>query len=262
MSAIDRLSCPYCDADLNAHALSCRCCGRDLTPVLPLVRRIDELAEQVAELRERLDEQRAALPAAAMAEPLALPAPEPAAEPLAEEAGRHPKPLLIGFVTLIAVYWMVVLWLDLPLTVLRFVSMALPFAVGIAYLGNRRRLTWLDAGVAVLFALAAVAAMNALLGWIDSTPMLPQDPAGWRETFFYALSIGASMFAGMLLRVAKVALTARGLTSMPGLRDGVLAVNKNVPMDTLKAIELTVLMLGAALSAVTGIAAGLFGVLK
>ena len=102
--------------------------------------------------------------------------------------------------------------------------------------------------------------MNALLGWLDNIPMLPQGVAAWRETFFYALSIGASMFAGMLLRVSQVASTARGLASLPELQKGLLAVKGDVPMDTLKAIELTILLASTALSVITGMVAGLLGV--
>ena len=138
-------------------------------------------------------------------------------------ARRRFLALPLGLLVLLAAYWMVVLWLDLPLAVLRFVSIAIPFCVGLIYFGVRPRLTWLDVSVAVFFALAGVAAMNALLGWSDNIPMLPQGVAAWRETFFYALSIGASMFAGMLLRVSQAALSARGLASLPELRKGLVA---------------------------------------
>ena len=46
----DQLVCPYCDAVLNGNALSCRCCGRDLTPVLPLLRRLNAAETRLAGL--------------------------------------------------------------------------------------------------------------------------------------------------------------------------------------------------------------------
>ena len=92
--------------------------------------------------------------------------------------------------------------------------------------------------------------------------MAPQDVAAWRETFFYTLSISASMFSGMLLRVTQTALKARGLTSIPRLRDGLLGANGKLPMDTLKAIELTILLVSTVVSAITGLLAGLLGVLR
>ena len=61
----NQLVCPYCDAELNPGAISCRCCGRDLTPVLPLLRRLDAaerritgLEEARAALEQALDEVR------------------------------------------------------------------------------------------------------------------------------------------------------------------------------------------------------------
>ena len=112
----------------------------------------------------------------------------------------------------------------------------------------------------MLFAIASVAAMNALLGYLDSIPMLPEGTAAWRETFFYALSISASMVSGMLLQVFLAALSARGLTSLPRLREGLLKANGHIPVDTLKAIELTILLLSTVVTAITGLVAGFLGV--
>lgn len=260
--------CPYCDASINAHAISCRACGRDLTAVLPLLRRLDEVEGRLAALEARQEAQEServlALPAPAET-PSDLPAEStPPIEPVPAPAGgrRNLLALLIGYGAVMLAYCMVVLWLDLPLAVLRLSSIAIPFGVGLLYLGSRPRLTWLDSCVAVLFAFICVGSMNALLGWIDSMPMLPQGTAAWRETLYYALSIGASLFCGMLLRLLLVSLSARGLTSLPRLRQSVLAANGKVPMDALKAIELSILLVGTILSAITGLFAGLLGVLR
>lgn len=255
-------SCPYCDAMINGHAVSCRCCGRDLTPVLPLLRRLDDLEGRLAAIEKREEARLLALPApstltAAPAETSVLKM--PATLPIGR---RRVWALALGFLTLMAAYWTLIIWLDLALTVLRFASIAIPLAMGMVYLGPRPRLTWFDTSVAVLFALVSVGSMNALLGWTDSMPMLPQGTAAWRETFFYALSIGASLFCGMLLRVTQVALSSRGLTSLPRLRDSVMAANSKVPMDTLKAIELTILLVSTIISAITGLVAGLLGLTR
>lgn len=253
----DQLDCPYCDATLNGSALSCRCCGRDLTPVLPLLRRIGALEGRLAQL-EKAPKPRGFLSAAVPDAPEAE-ATGPALSPV-PASRRRIWCLPIGFLTLMAAYWTVVIGLDLPLFALRLASMVIPFLTGIAYLGVRPRLSWADLGVALIFAISAVAAMNALLGWIDNIPLLPQGVAAWRETSFYALSIGASMFAGMLLRVSQAALAAKGLNSLPVLRDGLLGLNSNMPMNTLKAIEMTILLASTALSIMTGLIAGLLGV--
>lgn len=257
----DQLVCPYCDATLNGSALSCRCCGRDLTPVLPLLRRLDAAEARLAKLEQAQQAPRftAAVVEASDGDVAATETPEPA-RPYLVSSRRRFWVLPIGFLLLLAAHWTVVVGLDLSLSVLRMAAMAIPFGTGLVYFGVRPRLSGLDASIALLFAIFSVAAMNALLGWIDNNPLLPQGVAAWRETMFYALSIGASMFAGMLARVTQAALSAKGLASVPALRKGLLAVNGKMPMDTLKALETTILMASTALSIIAGLIAGLLGV--
>ena len=268
----DHLVCPYCDAELNPGAISCRCCGRDLTPVLPLLRRLDAAERRLAALEEARAGFEAALDdvrrfrAEAVSSPAAAPGENAVAE--SEDAAvAVPAPvprrtlwaLPAGFLALLGVYGMVVMWLDLSLSVLRTGSIIVPFATGALYLGVRSRLAKADIAVAVGFALFSVAAMNAWLGWSDNIPVLPQGTAAWRETMFYALSIGASLFAGMLLRVSQAALSAKGLDSLPELRRGLSAVYGKLPVETLKTIETTILMASTVLSVIAGMIAGLLG---
>ncbi|MGA0598672.1 hypothetical protein [Enterovirga sp. CN4-39] len=258
MTPEQQLECPYCDAVLNAGALSCRCCGRDLTPVLPLLRRL-KLAENRLESLERAAEGgRRVLAQPVLAEDAAADA--KALVETSRPVRRSLWPLPLGFAALLATHAAVVFWLDLSLAVLRLASLIIPFGVGLLYIKMQPRITWPDIAMAVVFAITAIAAMNAIVGWVDSVPMLPQGSAAWRETLFYGLSISASMFSGMLARVFRNALTARGLVSVPKLRESLLAANSSIPMDTLKAIELTILLAGSAMSAVTGLMAGLIGV--
>jgi hypothetical protein len=262
----DQFTCPYCEAALSKGVLSCRSCGRDLTPVLPLLRRLDALEQRLAAAEERAEEDRAALAAAQVAAPVRAAAFEPVDAP--QEAAPAPLGLArrrfwvlpFGLVLLLLAYCAVILWLDLPLWALRLSSIAIPFFTGLIYFGIRPRLIAFDIVVAFAFAIFSVATMNALLGWHDNIPLLPQGSAAWRETSFYALSIGASMFSGMLLRVTQAALAARGLVSLPELRKGLQAVHGKVPMETLKTIETTILMAGTAISAIAGLIAAILGV--
>lgn len=261
----DQFNCPYCDAALNAGVLSCRCCGRDLTPVLPLLRRLGALEERLGAFEKRAEEDRAALaarPVAAAASAASEPAdaPEPAPPVALPVARRRYWVLPFGLTLLLLAYCAIVLWFDLPLWVLRLASIAIPFVTGMLYFGLRPRLIAFDIAIAIAFAIFSVVTMNALLSWHDNIPLLPQGPAAWRETSFYALSIGASMFSGMLLRVTQAALAARGLVSLPELRKGLLAVHGKVPMETLKTIETTILLVGTIISAITGLIAGILGV--
>lgn len=262
----DQFTCPYCDAGLNRGVLSCRCCGRDLTPVLPLLHRIEGLEQRLDAFEKRAEEDRAALAAARAAEPQTRFPVDPAEAPAATEPALLPAArrrfwvLPFGLVLLLLAYCAVVLWLDLPLWTLRLSSITIPFLTGLIYFGIRPRLIAFDIGVAIVFAIISVTTMNALLSWHDNIPLLPQGPAAWRETSFYALSIGASMFSGMLLRVTQAALAARGLVSLPELRKGLQSVHGKVPMETLKTIETTILMAGTAISAVAGLVAAILGV--
>lgn len=273
----DHLVCPYCDAQLNPGAISCRCCGRDLTPVLPLLRRLDAaerrimgLEEARASFEQALDEVRRfkAEVVPASTDPAAATGPDEVAladAADAAEAALVPPPrrrlwaLLFGFLVLLGAYGTVVFWLDLPLWVLRTASIIVPFVTGVVYLGVRPRLTKIDIAVCVGFAIISVAAMNAWLGWSDNIPVLPQGVAAWRETMFYALSIGASLFAGLLLRVSQAALSAKGLASLPGLRQGLSSVHGKLPLETLKTIETTILMASTVLSVAAGLIAGILG---
>lgn len=263
---LDQFVCPYCEAALNKGVLSCRCCGRDLTPVLPLLRRLDALEERLAALEKQPEEGRPAPAGARVPEPspatfadLVEPSPE-AAPATIGLARRRFWVLPFGLVLLLLAYCAVILWLDLPLWTLRLASIAIPFFTGLIYFGIRPRLIAFDIGVAIVFAIFSVATMNALLGWHDNIPLLPQGAVAWRETSFYALSIAASMFSGMLLRVTQAALAARGLVSLPELRKGLQAVHGKVPMETLKTIETTILMAGTAISAIAGLIAAILGV--
>jgi len=262
----DQFICPYCEAALSKGVLSCRSCGRDLTPVLPLLRRLDALEERLAALEKQPGEGRPAPASARVPEPSPvtfadLVEPSPEAAPAAIGLARRRFWVLpVGLVLLLLAYCAVILWLDLPLWTLRLASIAIPFFTGLIYFGIRPRLIAFDIGVAIVFAIFSVATMNALLGWHDNIPLLPQGLAAWRETSFYALSIGASMFSGMLLRVTQAALAARGLVSLPELRKGLQAVHGKVPMETLKTIETTILMAGTAISAIAGLIAAILGV--
>ena len=264
----DQFACPYCDAVLNRGVLSCRCCGRDLAPVLPLLRRLDALEERLALFEADAAESRAALSALAVAPAPPLAPAEIAAADGSELASATAFPaarrrfwvLPFGLVLLLLAYGAVVLWLDLPLWSLRLASIAIPFVTGLIYFGVRPRLIAFDIGIAIVFAIFSVASMNAWLGWIDNIPLLPQGPAAWRETLFYALSIGASMLTGMLLRMTQAALNARGIVSLPALREMLLAVDGKMPVETIKNIEKAVLMATTAVSAVAGLVAVILGV--
>lgn len=248
----ETIDCPYCHAVLDRDVLSCRYCSRDLTPILPLLSRITNLENRFSDLEALLKSEN---PGPSLLPP---PSSRPANENVVSNR-RRLWPLPVGFVALLSAYATVVLWLDLSLSVLRFSSIIIPFVTGFLYLGSRYRLQWIDGLVAILFSCLSVFTMNVILGLVDSIPILPQDTAAWRETMYYMLSIAASMVSGMLLLMSVMTLGARGMTSLPRLRQGLLTVNKSMPLDMLKAIELVILLLGTLMSAIAGLFAGIMG---
>ncbi|MGB6119877.1 MAG: hypothetical protein WBF87_16810, partial [Mesorhizobium sp.] len=246
--------CPYCQAPLGVGVLSCRACGRDLTTVLPLLSKISRLEARLADMEQARAADKA--PVQMLPAPDAMPA-SPDGGPIAGKRNWFALPL--GFVALLLAYATVVLWLDLPLSVLLLSSIVIPLATGFAFFGARYSVRGTELLVALAFAAVSVLSMNAILARVDQIPVLPQSTAAWRETMYYLVCIGASMLSGILLRLTIMALGRRQLASLPHLRDGLLAVNKNIPLDTLRAIELTVMLLGALVSAIAGIFAGITG---
>ena len=137
---LETFACPYCNALLETGVISCRCCSRDLTPVLPLISRISKLEGSIASLESQLNLMRAERISTQL-----LPAPTGQMSEEAFRAGpRRFWPLLIGFAALLLAYAMVVLWLDLPLSVLRFSSIAIPLAALRILVAGRALAGWMQ----------------------------------------------------------------------------------------------------------------------
>lgn len=259
MSDSITLSCPYCEASLGPDVLACRHCGRDLVPVLPLLKRLDALESKLSEIQRR---SLATSTDGATSENTGLG--DGGSVPLVVSAPRSPRRywvLLPGLLALLAAHAAVVLWLDLPLGLLRLASIVVPFAVGSNFMARRARTRPADLLICVLFAAASVTSMSAVLAWVDGVPVAPQDTAAWRESMSYVLSIALSFLGGMLFRNVLVGLTPRGMTSLAQVRRSLAAGGRGAPVDSIKVAELTAQVTLTIISSLASLCSAVFGMI-
>ncbi len=192
------MECVYCLSPVDEKANVCKVCTRDLYLFRPLLDKVKELEDKLAEhqdpveLKARVEELEALL----------------AAERAQAEA-KHATPwraladiaqfILIPLSLLLLAHALVTVVYDINMLYLRIVSMVLPLPFGVYLFKSRQRsiLAWF-LGTAVL-AVTSVIGMSAITGWVDQTPVLPQSMVEWREFIEYAASITFSFLTGMLL---------------------------------------------------------------
>jgi hypothetical protein len=202
------MHCPYCTSDINDAALVCPICSRDLYLFKPLLQRLSEFektveangAEKIQALESRVKE---------LEEELALlrqSGPKSAQMGLA--AGEvEPRNFIVSAVIacvvvlglLLTAHALIVIVFDLRPIYLRIASLLIPLPFGFAiYVWHPKR--GLAAAIlAALVACASVLGMSAVTGYVDNTPVLPQNLREWREFIEYAASIGFSFVTGTLL---------------------------------------------------------------
>jgi hypothetical protein len=183
---------------VEAEAVVCKTCTRDLFLFKPLTEKIHQLEERISAQAslETLQARIAELEALLLQAHESLQAQE---KGLARHLFNIGQFILIPLLLLLMGHALVTVVYDLPLLYLRLISMALPLPFGFWLFKQRKRslLPWFVAVVAL--ALAAVIGMSAITGWVDKTPVLPQNMLEWREFLEYAASISFSFLTGMLL---------------------------------------------------------------
>lgn len=178
------MKCPYCVSEIDAAALACPHCTRDLYLFKPLLERIGALEAAVAEQKLRLDA-------------LAPTADTPDDEVASETGGWWPW--ITPLVLLLVAHFTITVWLDLPTLWLRVASLFIPLPFGYFALRNsKRRFGPVLAGAAAM-ALLAVLLMSAVIALIDHTPVLPANWREWQEFLQYATSITMSFATGMII---------------------------------------------------------------
>ena len=184
-------SCPYCCAETHADALVCPTCRRELFLVRQLQKRVVELEGEVAGLRANGTE---AVPLAE--EPAEAIAPPPRETAWKQAIAACLTPLLL----LLLVHWLILFVYDAKVLYLRLLAIAIPLPFGLifgraaAFSFSRKLLA------AFAMALVAVFGMSGVTGWLDQSPILPQNMAETREFIEFAASIGLSFTTGLWLQ--------------------------------------------------------------
>ena len=188
----------------------CSHCTRDVLLFKPLAMRMQDLADEVAQLKARVQQQSDAL--------ACIPAQEIGAAALSfaheHEQPTQTKPAQVSksgawlavclSVAMTAAviglcHWVLLFVYDVRPLFLRLLTILLPVLTG--YIGARQsRLGGLVQALASLVVgIVSVWLMLAITAQIDGVPLWPDNPRDWRETLEYTVSIGLSFFTGFLI---------------------------------------------------------------
>lgn len=190
------MHCPYCVSDINAEAVVCPVCRRDIYLFKPLLERIEALEKQLAVQDLVVTELRNTATSSGTAEDGSIPEGEPEVYPgMAEWLSNWLVPLAL----LLLAHGLIVIVYDLNTIYLRVVSLLIPLPFGMLLVSRWRRPRWLLALMAISLSGLAVLGMSALTSLVDGTPILPSGLLEWREFLEYAASIGLSLVTGLII---------------------------------------------------------------
>lgn len=192
------MECVYCLSTVDDKANVCSVCTRDLYLFRPLLEKVNELEEKLAdyqdpvELKARVEELEGMLAAehasqaAKQATPLRLIA----------NLGQF---IFIPLALLLLAHALITVVYDAHMLYLRIASVILPMPFGFYLFKTSKRsiLGWFLATAGL--AATSVIGMSAITGWVDQTPVMPQSMIEWREFIEYAASITFSFLTGMLV---------------------------------------------------------------
>lgn len=204
-------NCPYCYSETHDNALVCPTCRRDLHLVRQLQQRVATLESELADLRASGVERSTETEPAAE-QPVQTVAPPPRETCWKEVVAASLAPLLL----LMLVHWLLLFVYDTKVLYLRLFAILIPLPFGLLF----GRAAAFGFGWKLLaafsMALAAVFGMSGITGWIDQSPILPQNMAETREFIEFAASIGLSFTTGLWLAqwAANRADVARNVTPL------------------------------------------------
>lgn len=189
------MNCPYCAERVADDAIVCKHCHRELFLIRPLM---DKLAD--ATRRLQTFEMGASGQPKAVTKPVRRPSFLPMLSPLSA--------LSLMFIALMLAHFLLIVEYNLPLILLRTVSILVPLMFGLLYEETPDRTLLVEFTWGVLVAVAAIFAMAAVIGRLDHVPVLPSDRYEWREFIEYGASIAFGFFTGVIIRHAIIGMYA------------------------------------------------------
>jgi hypothetical protein len=192
------MECVYCLSPVDDKATVCKVCTRDLYLFRPLLEKVKDLEEKLAqhqdpvELKARVQELEGLLTAEQSRNEKKYETPLGMVADVCQFIFIPLALLLLAHALITVVY-------DIDLLYLRIASVILPMPFGFYLFKSRKRqiLGWFLATAGL--AAASVIGMSAITGWVDQTPVLPHSMIEWREFIEYAASITFSFLTGMLI---------------------------------------------------------------
>lgn len=190
------MNCPYCLSEVSEEAYVCKTCSRDLYLFKPLMAKVADLEQQIAqtpntqayqlrieELELLLDEQQR----------------KQASRSFATWVSDIALYLIVPLLLLLLAHWLITVVYDTKMLYLRIVSMVLPLPFAYAlFKGHAHKLLPWFVGV-VFLAIASVIGMSWITSLVDHSPVWPQNFFEWKEVLEYSASIAFSFLTGMLL---------------------------------------------------------------
>ena len=191
------MKCPYCLSDVDAEAVACKYCTKDLYLFQPLMKKVADLESQLralasqASLEARIHELESYIETAHQE--------RESQQGILAKLGDVAQYLILPLFVLLVAHALITVVYDFNLLYLRLISILapLPFAYTLFAKRSRVVLPWFLG--AIVLAASAVIGMSVITSLVDKTPILPQNTVEWKEFIEYSASISFSFLTGMLL---------------------------------------------------------------
>jgi K+-sensing histidine kinase KdpD len=190
------MNCPYCLSEVSEDAYVCKTCSRDLYLFKPLMAKVADLEQQIAQIPNTQAYQ-------LRLEELELLLDEQQRKQVKRSVGNWVSDILlyliVPLILLLLAHWLIAVVYDTKMLYLRIISMVLPLPFAYAlFKGHAHKLLPWFVGVVVL-AIASVIGMSWITSLVDHSPVWPQNLFEWKEVLEYSASIAFSFLTGMLL---------------------------------------------------------------